>query len=129
MRRILLPIFVVAFTAAMAVSAIAAPAGAATAARGVAPAVRSVSNPGSVSPTLSVSSQLGMRRYVVAGDRAYDLGTEDGRFPAMGFHTRGEMGGIWTPPIKLLDGIWFGINGNWIGPATRFSSEIGRAHV
>src|SRR5205823_3131814 len=60
-----------------------------------------------------------------AGDRAYDLGSEDGRYPAMGFHTRGEMGGIWTPPIKLLDGIWFGINGQWIGPATSFTSGFG----
>src|SRR2546425_8835823 len=58
----------------------------------------------SLSPTLSVSSNLANRRYAAAGDRAYDLGSEDGRFPAMGFHTRGEMGGIWTPPIKLLDG-------------------------
>src|SRR6266566_3077043 len=79
----------------------------------------------SLSPTLSVSSNLANRRYAAAGDRAYDLGTEDGRYPAMGFHTRGEMGGIWTPPIKLLDGIWFGLNGQWIGPATRFSSGFG----
>ncbi len=43
----------------------------------------------------------------------------------MGFHTRGEMGGIWTPPIKLLDGIWFGVNGQWIGPATKFTSGFG----
>jgi hypothetical protein len=75
--------------------------------------------------TLSVSSQLDLRRYAAAGDRAYELGTEDGRYPAMGFHTRGEMGGIWTPPIKLLDGIWFGINGQWIGPATSFTSGFG----
>ena len=76
-------------------------------------------------PTLSVSSQLDLRRYAAAGDRAYELGTEDGRYPAMGFHTRGEMGGIWTPPVKLLDGIWFGINGQWIGPATNFTSGFG----
>jgi hypothetical protein len=75
--------------------------------------------------TLSVSSQLDLRRYAAAGDRAYELGTEDGRYPAMGFHTRGEMGGIWTPPIKLLDGIWFGVNGEWIGPATTFTSGFG----
>jgi len=62
---------------------------------------------------------------VAAGDRSYELGTEDGRYPAMGFHTRGEMGGIWTPPIKLLDGLWFGVNGQWIGPATRFTSGFG----
>ena len=43
----------------------------------------------------------------------------------MGFHTRGEMGGIWAPPIKLLDGVWFGIDGEWLGPAQRFTS--GRA--
>src|SRR5437868_4123019 len=54
-------------------------------------------------PTVSVSSHLNLRRYAAAGDRAYELGTEDDRYPAMGFHTRGEMGGIWTPPIKLLD--------------------------
>ena len=76
-------------------------------------------------PTLSVSSQLDLRRYAAAGDRAYELGTENGRYPAMGFHTRGEMGGIWTPPVKLLDGIWFGINGQWIGPATNFASGFG----
>ena len=129
MRRnlLLLPIFVAASTAAMVFPANAvSPASAATAARGGAPAVRSVKpDPGSGSPTLSVSSNLGLRRYVAAGDRAYDLGTEDGRFPAMGFHTRGEMGGIWTPPIKLLDGIWFGLDGQWIGPATQFTSGFG----
>ena len=79
----------------------------------------------SLSPVLSVSSQLNLRRYVASGDRAYELGSEDGLYPAMGFHTRGEMGGIWSPPIKLLDGIWFGINGQWIGPATSFTSGFG----
>src|SRR6266568_9043434 len=87
------------------------------------------SSTASQGPTLSVSSNLTNRRYVAAGDRAYDLGSEDGRFPAMGFHTRGEMGGIWTPPIKLLDGIWFGINGKWIGPATSFTSGFGYAQM
>src|SRR6266516_5835035 len=87
------------------------------------------SSAASLSPTLSVSSNLTNRRYVAAGDRAYDLGSEDGRYPAMGFHTRGEMGGIWTPPIKLLDGIWFGINGQWIGPATSFTSGFGYAQM
>jgi hypothetical protein len=90
-------------------------------------AIRSA--PTSLSPTLSVSSNLANRRYVASGDRAYELGSEDGRFPAMGFHTRGEMGGIWTPPIKLLDGIWFGINGQWIGPATSFTSGFGYAQM
>src|SRR6201987_333216 len=76
-------------------------------------------------PTLSVSSQVDLRGDAASGDRAYERGTEDGRYPAMGFPPRGEMGGIWTPPVKLLDGIWFGVNGQWIGPATTFTSGFG----
>jgi hypothetical protein len=126
MRRFLL--LVTACCAATA--ATAAPAAAAAGAPGGPAARGGVSAPRSApvvpgTRTLSVSSNLGLRRYVAAGDRAYDLGTEDGRYPAMGFHTRGEMGGIWTPPVKLLDGIWFGINGQWIGPATQFTSGFG----
>src|SRR3989440_1831066 len=109
--------FVVTLLVTVLISILAVPASAAKAG----PLVRAAA----ASPTLSVSSNLTNRRYVASGDRAYDLGSEDGRFPAMGFHTRGEMGGIWTPPIKLLDGIWFGINGQWIGPATSFTSGFG----
>src|SRR5215207_8586752 len=77
------------------------------------------------SPTLSVSDQLDDRRYVASGTRGYIVGDEAGLFPAMGWHIRGEMGGIWSPPIKLLDGIWFGIDDEWIGPATEFTSGYG----
>jgi len=42
--------------------------------------------------------------YVTAGDRTYLIGTQDGNFPDMGQHTPGEMGGLWLPPIKLIDG-------------------------
>ena len=62
---------------------------------------------------------------VVTGDRAWALGTADGYYPAAGFHTRGEMGGFWLPNVKLLDGMWFGINDDWIGPATRTTSGWG----
>ncbi|MDT5042801.1 MAG: hypothetical protein QOE51_3786 [Actinoplanes sp.] len=37
---------------------------------------------------------------------------------------RGEMGGFWTPPIKLLDGLWFAANGTWL-TATRFTEGPG----
>jgi hypothetical protein len=47
----------------------------------------------------------------------------------MGFHTRGEMGGVWSPPIKLLDGLWFGIGDEWIGPAERFTSGYGHVKM
>jgi hypothetical protein len=76
-------------------------------------------------PELSVTSRLADRREVAAGTRAYSIGFEDGRFYANGWHTTGEMGGIWTPPLKLLDGVWFGLDGQWIGPATKFSSGWG----
>jgi hypothetical protein len=77
------------------------------------------------SPELSETTRLADRRFVVTGDRAWALGTADGRYPASGFHTRGEMGGFWLPNLKLLDGMWFGINGDWIGPATRTTSGWG----
>ncbi|WP_266075714.1 glucosidase family protein [Haladaptatus caseinilyticus] len=76
-------------------------------------------------PTLSVTDRLADRRYVTTGNRAYIVGDESGRFPAMGWHISGEMGGIWSPPIKLLDGIWFGIDGEWLEPADRFTSGFG----
>ncbi len=77
------------------------------------------------SPELSETSRLADRRTVVTGDRAWMLGTADGRFPAAGFHTRGEMGGVWLPNLKLLDGMWFGINGDWIGQGTKTTTGWG----
>jgi hypothetical protein len=76
-------------------------------------------------PESSVTTRLADRREVDSGTRAYSIGFEDGRFYANGWHTTGEMGGIWTPPIKLLDGVWFGLDNQWIGPATKFSSGWG----
>ena len=43
------------------------------------------------------------------------MGDENGLYPATGWHIRGEMGGVWTPPVKLLDGIWFAVDGAWLG--------------
>jgi hypothetical protein len=80
-------------------------------------------------PSLSTTNRLDDRRYVESGSRGYVVGSEAGRFPASGWHIRGEMGGVWTPPLKLLDGIWFGIDGKWIGPATRFTSGSGYARM
>ena len=77
------------------------------------------------SPELSETSRLADRRTVVTGDRAWALGTADGYYPAAGFHTRGEMGGFWLPNLKLLDGMWFGINDDWIGPATKTTTGWG----
>jgi glycogen debranching enzyme len=42
--------------------------------------------------------------YVTAGDRLYMVGHQDGGFPELGWHIKGEMGGVWNHPIKLMDG-------------------------
>jgi hypothetical protein len=76
-------------------------------------------------PELSTTSRLQDRREVAAGTRAYSIGFEDGRFYANGWHITGEMGGVWTPPLKLVDGVWFGVDGQWVGPATKFWSGQG----
>jgi hypothetical protein len=76
-------------------------------------------------PETSTSSRLQDRREVTAGQRSYAVGFEDGRFYAHGWHITGEMGGVWTPPVKLLDGVWFGIDGRWVGQASRFFSGWG----
>src|SRR5215218_10745472 len=80
-------------------------------------------------PELSTSDRLQDRRFVAASPRAYGVGFEDGYFYAHGWHITGEMGGVWTPPLKLLDGVWFGIDGQWIGPATSFTSGSGYARM
>jgi hypothetical protein len=88
-------------------------------------AAQVTASPSDQSPKLSVSDRLEDRRYVATGTRGYIVGTEAGRFPAMGWHIKGEMGGIWSPPIKLLDGLWFGIDGQWLGEADTFTSGYG----
>ena len=83
------------------------------------------SAPAQAADELSVSQRLEDRREVAAGTRAQVLGFQDGRFYAQGWHTTGEMGGVITPPLKLLDSVYFGVNRQWVGPATRFTSGWG----
>ncbi|MCO5969776.1 glucosidase family protein [Actinoallomurus soli] len=81
---------------------------------------------------LSETTRLPDRRSVVIGDRFYSVSTEDGLYPAAGWHTNGEMGGLWTPPLKLLDGVWFGLDGAWLGKqaaAQRFTSGQGYTRI
>ena len=76
-------------------------------------------------PELSVTERLQDRRYAATGERARIIGFEDGRFYANGWHIAGEMGGIWSEPIKLVDGVWFGVDDQWVGQATKFTSGWG----
>src|SRR5688572_14953928 len=50
--------------------------------------------------------------YNTAGDKVYMIGHQDGTFPDLGWHVKGEMGGIWHHPIKLLDGFEASISVN-----------------
>ncbi|WP_270889563.1 hypothetical protein [Pedococcus sp. 5OH_020] len=121
--------FVIAATAAVLGTAMvgqlpASAGGGVTALSGAVPRVSAET--GSTGPSeLSATTRLADRREVAAGTRAYSIGFEDGRFYANGWHITGEMGGVWTPPMKMVDGIWFGLDGQWVGPATSFSSGWG----
>jgi hypothetical protein len=67
----------------------------------------------------TVSRDFG-RPFAVSGRRAYLIGHMDGAFPDLGHHIPGEMGGLWTPPVKLADGWWFGLREAGNGPAWRW---------
>src|SRR5215212_341473 len=80
------------------------------------------------------------RPFAVTGRRAYLIGHMNGRFPDLGHHLPGEMGGLWTPPLKLADGFWFGLYEQtgadeaagavqWLGAANcrSFTMQPGRA--
>ncbi len=53
----------------------------------------------------------------------------DGNFPALGWHIAGEMGGVWTPPLKMIDGLWLRIDGHWVQPAARYTAHGGLVRV
>jgi hypothetical protein len=80
------------------------------------------------SPEVSTTTRLADRRSIVVGDRMYEVGAEDGSYPATGWHIHGEMGGFWTQPIKTLDGVWFNVNGRWL-TAVRYNNGYGYARM
>ena len=77
-------------------------------------------------PELSTDNRLPDRREVAAGERSYVEGFQDGRFYANGWHSTGEMGGVWAPPLKLVDGVWFGVD-DAVGRRRRRSSRAAGA--
>ncbi|WP_349352107.1 MULTISPECIES: glycogen debranching protein [unclassified Flagellimonas] len=56
------------------------------------------------SPNISGKEDYLESPFVAAGDRVYMVGHQDGSFHPLGWHIKGEMGGIWNHPIKLMDG-------------------------
>ena len=77
------------------------------------------------SPTRSTSENLNIKRYVTAGDRAYEVGTLDGAFPQIGSHVKGHMNGVWAHPIKLLDSYRFLVDGQPFPSVNKFTSGAG----
>ena len=75
---------------------------------------------------LSAKEADSTKPYLTAGDRTYIVGTQNGDFPDLGSHVKGEMGGLWMVPIKLLDGFWLkltDVNGHasaWLKNANEF---------
>ncbi|RYY25622.1 MAG: glycogen debranching protein, partial [Chitinophagaceae bacterium] len=69
-----------------------------------------VNKPGSIAYLFRNTEQIsGTYQYLqspynTAGNRLYMVGYQDGSFPPIGWHLPGEMGGVWSHPIKLLDG-------------------------
>jgi hypothetical protein len=109
--------------AGLGTAASARPAAAAMRARTTAPTARVPE--GSASPVISATTKLSLRRFVAAGTGAYVVGAEDGTFPPIGWHITGQMGGVWAPPVKLLDGLWFSVGGHWLDNAAKFTSGPG----
>ena len=77
------------------------------------------------SPTRCTSENLSIKRYVTAGDRAYEVGTLDGAFPKIGSHVKEHMNGVWAHPIKLLDSYRFLIDGQPFPSVNKFTSGAG----
>jgi hypothetical protein len=55
---------------------------------------------------ISNNGQTMDKQYLTPGDRTYVVGMQNGNFPDLGSHVKGEMGGLWMPPVKLMDGFW-----------------------
>ena len=56
------------------------------------------------SPSIDGKTEYLPSPYFTPGNRVYMVGHQDGSFPDLGWHIKGEMGGIWDHPIKLMDG-------------------------
>ena len=72
------------------------------------------------SPSINGKSDYLNSPYVTAGDRVYMVGHQNGSFPDLGWHVKGEMGGIWNHPIKLMDG--FEVTLNWQDQSSKLDS-------
>jgi glycogen debranching enzyme len=71
-------------------------------------------------PSIKGKKEYLQSPFVTAGNRLYMIGYQDGTFPDLGWHIRGEMGGIWDHPIKIMDGFSVSVNGKCLPAADEF---------
>jgi glycogen debranching enzyme len=80
----------------------------------------------SEAPSISGKEAYLNTPFVTAGDRVYMVGHQDGSFPELGWHIKGEMGGVWNHPLKLMDGfdVFLNIEGSeiFLKNASRFTN-------
>ncbi len=75
---------------------------------------------------ISNNGRTNDKQYLTPGDRTYIVGIQNGNFPDLGSHVKGEMGGLWMPPVKLMDGFWVKLSdadaksGVWLKEAREF---------
>lgn len=65
-------------------------------------------------------SRPGSKPYLNTGYKMYIIGGQDGLFPEKGEHLPYEMWGLWMPPIKVLQGFWFLIDGSLVRDAEQY---------
>ncbi|NLU42728.1 MAG: hypothetical protein GXX08_11045 [Firmicutes bacterium] len=68
------------------------------------------------------------RECACASSRTYLVGSQRGGFPRMGWHSPGEMSGLWLHPVKLADGFWLEVEdadtgeSEWLVECTEYVS-------
>ncbi len=64
------------------------------------------------------SSPTQRQPFVISGGRAYYIGITDMKPVSMGYHIKGEMNGLWFPPLRVIKWIKLSIDGEVLKPKT-----------
>ena len=71
-------------------------------------------------------TRLARDHYVVASNKIYQIGNQDGTFTDLGFHVEGEMSGIFAQPLKISKGYTISVQGE-IQQATTYGLYHGES--
>ncbi len=73
---------------------------------------------------ITKTENLNNDHYVVASNRMYCIGNQDGTFSPLGYHVDGEMSGIFSQPLKVAKGFILSKNGNELH-ANHYAFDLG----